>query len=163
MENINIKDLKVLIEMYRKSKIAPGDHILCVEFSDRGKGSIIGRKISGVEKGEVSYKESSYNYVDVTCDTTHVMYWTDNNFDEPYNRMYHNYVPYSFETLGAPVKEEGGIYFYNKLLGGSDIIFKVWGFTVNDFWEAVRFGVVVGPDDVEFVKDQIVWLLGAFQ
>ena len=69
MEKINIKELKVLIEEYRKGEVEVGDHILSVEFSDNGTGSITERRITGVTEGKVSYKERSYDYELVATST----------------------------------------------------------------------------------------------
>lgn len=163
-KNIAIRPLKTLVKDFRKDTIEPGDHILSVRFSDLGTGSITERRVEiPREENVLSYKERNKEYVSIQYNMEHVMYWTHDFVGEPYNRQGTGYVPYSWKSFGEPCGSHQGITLYELYRTGGNISFPVWGFSVNNFWGNVTFGMVVDADDVEWVKDKIIELLGAFQ
>lgn len=115
-------------------------------------GSITIDKVGSVEEPQkLGYKKGGYDYVSILSDSTRTILWTDHSDTEPYNRqggLYGGGV--SFDMLGEPLVDTPE---YREFQRTSEIFCNmskpVWGFTYNNFYKTVKFGLSIKNENVE--------------
>ncbi len=149
-------EIQSLWNKYKLSNVAPGTSIIEADFGTLG--SLVIRDVESLQFEDdnypLQYKSGSYDYVSIVSSSTRKILWTDYEDTEPFNRQGGLYCSgASFDQLGLPIKEET---FYREFdvvhKYKSNISFAVWGYSYNDFYGSVRFGLVI---KTEMVKDFI--------
>jgi hypothetical protein len=115
-------------------------------------GSLVIRYITFTDdRKKLKYESGSYDFISVKTDQTKRILWTDYKDIEPYNRQSGLYCDgVSFEYLGKPVVEKPD---YREFIDDgkypSNISFGVWGFSYNDFYGSITFGISIKRDLVD--------------
>ncbi len=139
---------------YKLSKLQNNCSIITADFGTLG--SIVIRDIVSFEtETTFKYKSGSYEYISIKSECTTKILWTDYKEIEPYDRHGGLYCDgASFEQLGKPILEKKEYReFYNKHKYISNISFPVWGFTYNDFYKDISFGLCIEKEKVnEFIS-----------
>lgn len=178
MENQNLKDLLFLVDfmkenrdggqlshedaktievLYDEYKLPVVDDTCSIISGDFGiLGSVVIREVVKTEDKEIKlkYKPNSYDYISIKCKTKRIL-WTDYKNIEPYDRQSGLYCDgASFECLGNPVLEKNE---YREFVAEDkfehNLMFGVWGFSFNDFYGSVQFGLCIKKELVdEFIQ-----------
>ena len=148
-------EVESLVDKYRLPKLETGTSIIHADF---GKlGSLVIRDVVGVDDPiEFKYVPREYDYISIESDCTTRILWTDYQDIEPYNRNAGLYCDgASFEMLGEPVVTAPDYREFSvKNRYHSNISFAVWGFSYNDFYGAVTFGICIDKNKVsEFISE----------
>lgn len=132
--------------------------IITADFGNLG--SICIRTLIENEKIDLTYKSGSYDHVSVFCNTKNIL-WTDESKTEPYNRQGGLYANgSSWGTLELVKEEENYREFHTKKEYKSNISFAVWGFSYNDYWKSIQFGILLSSDKVEGFVSELRALIG---
>lgn len=149
MPTETVNALEVLFNEYKLNTVGLGCSIISVDtgllFGNITIHNIIDLDRRG--KQELSYESDSYDYVSVNSNGKTILF-TDYREEEPYNRQSIFYVGYSWSSLSL-VNETNQFREFetaNQPNGGS---FPVWGFSFNDFWNTIQFGICLQTEKAE--------------
>jgi hypothetical protein len=140
--------IEALVGEYRKAKVEVGDVIISVE-TGKMFGNIEIRNVSILEEERVMcYEKGSYVYMSIESDVKRIL-WTDFEETEPFNRQGAFYVPNRFSDMTlVKTTEDYREYIYERKEHGR-IHFGVWGFTYNDLWKNLKFGLCLKKEQEE--------------
>ncbi len=147
--------IKMLVDRYKKTEVCDGDTIINVEMGYYGYISIRNiEKLKSPLGKNLNYKPGDYDSVSALLESEQTILFTDFSKTEPYDRGAPMYVPYRFSNMtlvkSYPDKEyrELQITLINQHLSWS-----LPGFSYNDVWGMVRFGLCLERKHVaEFVE-----------
>lgn len=156
--------VEALFNHYKLNEVKGGNSIITAEFDKYG--SLCISHIASVESEQpvlLKYESGSYDYISCKIAQDEKILWTDFKDIEPYNRqggLYANGA--SFASFGAPIsvtKEYREFYskFDNRCYLSS---FPVWGFSYNDFYGSVKFGICLERENVEPFINQLRSIIG---
>lgn len=162
LENINsggiskeISDeVKLLWNEYKKDYMNKNDSIITCDFGNLG--SLVIRDVSVpdvkfISQNKLKYQSGSYDFVSIRSDKTKRILWTDYQDIEPYNRQSGLYCDgASFDMLGEPVYQCSDYREFNVTDNYlNNISFAIWGYSYNDFYKSIEFGLVIEKDKVD--------------
>ncbi|GAB2539722.1 hypothetical protein [Rufibacter soli] len=153
--------IEQLWNKYKLPKLEQGCSIISADFGVLGSLSI--RRLTGFDEAvEFKYESGNYDYVSVKANQTTIFLWTDYKDIEPYNRNGGLYGDgSSFDFLGKPVIEKDDYReFISRSEHMSNISFAVWGYSFNNFYNTVRFGLCIKTDKVEEFLISLRTLIG---
>lgn len=152
--------IQKLVEKYKLPNLQRDCSTITADFGSLG--SVVVRNVVCFEKqDDLKYERGNYDYISVGYDKCNYILWTDYENIEPYNRQSGLYCDgMSFRYLGNPVVEKPSYREFNVVLPHhvhqSEVgvlypnsSFALWGFTYNNFWNSVRFGLAIKTEDVE--------------
>lgn len=148
--------IKKLVDRYKKTEVSDGDTIINVEMGYYGNIAIRNiEKLKSPLGKTLNYKPGDYDSVSALLKSEHTILFTDFSKTEPYNRGAEPmYLPCRFSDMtlvkSYPDKEyrELQITSINQHLSWS-----LPGFSYNDAWGMVRFGLCLEQKHVaKFVK-----------
>jgi len=148
-------EVKVLWDTYKLTEITNDCTIIEADFGRLG--SLIIRDIIETDKEQtLKYESGSYDFISIRCKQRNIL-WTDYEEIEPYNRQSGLYCGgASFSHMGLPVKETNRYREFNfKYDCPSNISFGVWGFSYNDYYQTVQFGICLKKDEVDLFIERL--------
>lgn len=147
-------EVEKLWNKYKQSNVNTDCSIISADFGMLG--SLIIRTVDKLRDDEtkLNYKSGDYDFISIVSNSTRRILWTDYSSIEPYNRNSGLYCDgASFDFLGEPINYPTYREFDAVSQYESNISFGVWGFSYNDFYGSVTFGICIKNEQVdEFIK-----------
>lgn len=146
-------------ELWDKYKLPNVDSNCAIITAEFGKlGSLVVRNVKSIDEpiSSLKYERGSYDYVSIISDVKRTILWTDYDSIEPYNRQGGLYADgSSFSSLGLPVLEKEEYREFDSTHEYiSNTSFGIWGYSFNDYWKHVRFGMSIEKTKVdEFITE----------
>lgn len=153
--------IKTLVDRYKKAEVRDGDTIINVEMGYYGNIAIrnIEKLKSPLEK-TLNYKPGDYDYVSALLESEQTILFTDFSKTEPYDRGAPMYVPYLFSNMTLVKSYPDKKYRELQItLTNQQLSWPVPGFSYNDVWGMVRFGLCLERKHVAEFMETFRWLI----
>ena len=160
LEKWQADQIEALFNKYKKTKINIGDTIIEVEAG--GYGHIEISQVGYIDNPNFVYptEGGNYNYITIKKLMERKILWTDYQPIEPYNRQTPFYNGMSFRNMhllrSTPYFREFYVCYEQKDVSKSgSCTFGMYGFNYNEYWDMVRFGIILKTKDVNAFMMQL--------